>query len=85
MTITTLSSREFNQDIGRAKRAASAGPVFVTDRGKPSLVLMTYEEWLAMSGRSTSIADALTATFDAGCVDFDPEPDLTLAAGAEFD
>ena len=30
----TLSSREFNQDTARAKRAANDGPVFITDRGK---------------------------------------------------
>ncbi|HEX4032186.1 MAG TPA: hypothetical protein VHX20_17615 [Terracidiphilus sp.] len=41
MAITTLSSREFNQDVSRAKRAAKKGPVFVTDRGRPSHVLLT--------------------------------------------
>ena len=35
MSITTLTSREFNQDTGRAKTAARHGPVFITDRGKP--------------------------------------------------
>ena len=30
MAITTLSSREFNQDTSRAKKAASEGPVFIT-------------------------------------------------------
>lgn len=85
MAITTFTSREFNQDIGRAKRAASAGPVFVTDRGKPSLVLVTYEDWLVLSGRSTSIAEALATTFDAASVEFDPEPNIALALSAEFD
>lgn len=33
---STLSSRELNQDVGRAKPAALQGPVFLTDRGKPS-------------------------------------------------
>ena len=33
MPTTVLSSREFNQDTGRAKRAADSGPVFITDRG----------------------------------------------------
>ena len=32
MSITKLSSREFNQDTSRAKRAAKKGPVFITDR-----------------------------------------------------
>jgi antitoxin (DNA-binding transcriptional repressor) of toxin-antitoxin stability system len=35
MTITTLSSREFNQNTSHAKKAALKGPVFITDRGKP--------------------------------------------------
>ena len=45
MAITKLSSREFNQDTSRAKRAAKRGPVFITDRGRPSHVLLTAEEY----------------------------------------
>jgi prevent-host-death family protein len=85
MTITTLTSREFNQDRGRAKRAASTGPVFVTDRGRPSLVLVSYEEWLRLSGRATSIAEALAATGDAADIDFEIETDRTIAAAADLD
>jgi prevent-host-death family protein len=59
MTITTLSSREFNQDTGRAKKAALRGPVFITDRGKPSYVLMTVEEYGKISGAQNNIADLL--------------------------
>jgi hypothetical protein len=33
MAITTISSREFNQDTSRAKKAALQGPVIITDRG----------------------------------------------------
>lgn len=42
---TTFSSREFNQDTGRAKKAASDGPVFITDRGRPAHVLLSIEEY----------------------------------------
>lgn len=84
MAITTLTSREFNQDISRAKRAASTGPVFVTDRGKPSLVLVTYDVWLQLSGKSTSIAEALAGTREAAEIEFDPVPDRALASGAEL-
>lgn len=59
MTITTLSSREFNQDTGRAKKAASDGPVFITDRGKPAHVLLSIEEYQRITGKHRSIADAL--------------------------
>lgn len=59
MPITTLSSREFNQDTGRAKRAARKGPVFVTDRGKPAHVLLTIEEYRKLSRKSLSIIEML--------------------------
>jgi hypothetical protein len=85
MTITTLTSREFNQDVARAKRAAADGPVFVTDRGRPSLVLVTYEQWLQLSGASTSIAEALAGSAEAAALDLDISPDRTVAAGAELD
>ena len=59
MTITTLSSREFNQDTSRAKKAASDGPVFITDRGVPAHVLLSIEEYRRITGRPRSIIDAL--------------------------
>lgn len=59
MTITTLSSREFNQDTSRAKKNASEGPVFITDRGKPAHVLLTIEEYQRITGKRRNIADAL--------------------------
>jgi len=59
MTITTLSSREFNQDTSRAKKAAAAGPVFITDRGKPAHVLLSIEEYRRLAGQRTNIADLL--------------------------
>ena len=43
--ITCISSREFNQNTAGAKRAARRGPVFITDRGEPSHVLLTKEEY----------------------------------------
>lgn len=62
MTITTFTSRDLNQDVSRAKRAARQGPVVITDRGKPSHVLLTYAEYERLSGRHQSLLDALTMT-----------------------
>lgn len=59
MTITTLSSREFNQDTGRAKNAARNGPVIITDRGSPAHVLLTFEEYQRLTGGQGSIIDLL--------------------------
>ena len=59
MPITTLSSREFNQDTSRAKNAAKKGPVFITDRGKPAHVLLSIENYQRLAGGQRKIADAL--------------------------
>lgn len=69
MTITTLSSREFNQDASRAKKAAKDGPVFITDRGRLAHVLLTVEEYQRLSGASSSIIDML-AMPDVADIDF---------------
>ena len=68
---TTLSSREFNQDTGKAKRAAKQGPVFITDRGKPSLVLLSIEEYRRLAGPKKSIIDLLSMG-DEDTFDFEP-------------
>ena len=59
MTITTVSSREFNQAAGEAKRAANNGPVFITDRGRPAHVLMSFEDYQRLTRQRRSIAVAL--------------------------
>lgn len=59
MSITTLSSRELNHDVSSAKKAAKSGPVIITDRGKPSHVLMTYDEFERLSGKRRSLIEAL--------------------------
>jgi prevent-host-death family protein len=72
MTITTLTSREFNQDTSRAKKAASKGPVFITDRGQPAHVLMTIEEYRKLAGERMSLADALAQPGPEADFEFDP-------------
>jgi PHD/YefM family antitoxin component YafN of YafNO toxin-antitoxin module len=69
--ITTMTSREFNQDRAGAKQAAARGPVIITDRGRPAHVLMTYERFQALSGSATSIVDLLSMP-EAGDIAFEP-------------
>jgi prevent-host-death family protein len=71
MSIKTLTSRELNHNVGRAKKAAEDGPVVITDRGKPSHVLMTYEEFQRLTGRHRNLAEAL-AMPGLSDIDFDP-------------
>ena len=84
MTITTLSSREFNQDTSRAKKAAQDGPVFITDRGEPAHVLLSIEDYRKLTGGPRNIADALAMPGDDD-IEFDP-PRLNIRLRpAEFD
>ena len=71
MAITKLSSRDFNQDTSRAKRAAKRGPVFITDRGRPSHVLLTVEEYQKITAGQKNIADLL-AMPEASKIEFEP-------------
>lgn len=61
MAITTLSGRELNQDLGRAKRAANGGPVIITDRGRPAHVLLSFEEYKRLTGKLRTLGDMLAA------------------------
>ena len=70
MSITTISSREFNQDAGGAKKAAENGPVIITDRGRPAHVLLSFENYQKLL-RGPSLLEAL-AQKEAGDFDFDP-------------
>jgi PHD/YefM family antitoxin component YafN of YafNO toxin-antitoxin module len=56
----SLTSRELNHDVSRAKKAAEAGPVVITDRGRPSHVLMTFGDYERLTGKSHNLVDALS-------------------------
>lgn len=57
----TITSWEFDQNVAQAKRSAQAGPVVVTDRGRPAPVLLTYEAYEALRGRGRSMGEALAS------------------------
>ena len=71
VSITTISSREFNQDAGGAKRAAEKGPVIITDRGRPSHVLLSIEAYRKLVGGGRSLL-AIVAQDEDDDIDFDP-------------
>ena len=71
MTITTVTSREFNQDVSRLKHVAEQGPVFITDRGHLAHVLLTIANYQQLTAQKESIVD-LIATSNGGDIDFEP-------------
>ena len=71
MIITTLSSREFNQDTSGAKKATKRGPVFITDRGQPVHVLLSIEDYMQLVGHQPNIVELL-AMPKGDAMDFKP-------------
>ncbi|GLR53054.1 type II toxin-antitoxin system Phd/YefM family antitoxin [Shinella yambaruensis] len=69
--MTVMSSREFNQDTGKAKRAAENGPVFITDRGRPGHVLLSIDDYRRLISGEKTLADLL-AMPSGEDVEFDP-------------
>jgi prevent-host-death family protein len=84
MTITTISSREFNQDAGGAKKAAERGPVIITDRGKPSHVLLSFDAYRALISDKRSLLDTLSQK-EPGDFDFEPPRMGDISQPVELD
>ncbi|MDP9429748.1 MAG: type II toxin-antitoxin system Phd/YefM family antitoxin [Actinomycetota bacterium] len=62
--MATISSREFNQDVSAAKRAASREPVVITDRGRPSHVLLSIQEYQRLVADQRTIVEWLSVDDD---------------------
>lgn len=71
MGITTITSREFNQDVSKAKRCAANGPVLITDRGRAAHVLLTIEAYLKITDGEATVGELL-AMPQAADIDFEP-------------
>ena len=62
----SFSSREFNQDVSSAKRFARDEPVFVTDRGKPTHVLLSIDAYRQLMGKPDALPALLAASEPIG-------------------
>ncbi|MBF4999764.1 type II toxin-antitoxin system Phd/YefM family antitoxin [Nocardia sp. BSTN01] len=68
--MATMSAREFNRDVSAAKRAATEGPVVITDRGEEAYVLLSIEDYRRLRADSQDILERLS--MDDDDIDFDP-------------
>ncbi len=80
----TISSREFGRNVGGAKKASLDRPVVITERGKPSYVLMSIGQYRQLAHSSLSLACAL-AQEGQGDVELDIPELKQLYRVAEFD
>ena len=81
---TQLSSREFNQDTSGAKRAAENGPVYITDRGRPAHVLLTFEAYEELVGPHR-VLDLLAEPDGVADIEFVVPKNTGLAQPAAFE
>ena len=72
MPITTVSSRDFARDLAQAKRATTSGPVFVTDRGKPTFALLKIEDYYKLAGEKPRSLLDIMDSLPGGQFEFDP-------------
>ncbi|WP_404336057.1 type II toxin-antitoxin system Phd/YefM family antitoxin [Sphingomonas sp. MMS12-HWE2-04] len=71
-----VTSRAFNQDVSAAKRFARSEPVFITDRGRTTHVLMSVDTFRQLTAHAESIVDLLAIE---ARVDPESEADRTAA------
>ena len=63
-----MSSLEFDRDAGRAQQLAEKEPVFITDRGKASHVLLSIGQYRRLAGHEGNTRDRPVMD------DMDPQP-----------
>lgn len=56
---TIFTSRDFNREPGRIKRAAASGPVIITERGRPALAVLPFADYQRLKAPPANILDAL--------------------------
>ena len=68
---TFVTSREFNQSTSEVKKAASRGPVIITDRGRPAHVLLSFTDYQSLTQSPKSIVEMISMPADDE-IEFDP-------------
>jgi prevent-host-death family protein len=81
---TQMSSREFNQDTSGAKKAAEHGPVYITDRGRPAHVLLTFDAYEQLVGPHRTL-DLLAEPEGVAEIKFVAPSSADLAQPAAFE
>ena len=61
----TTSATDFKQHVGRYLDVARTGPVVIQKQGRPTAVLLSVEEYDALSPSPSRVLDPLTEEFDA--------------------
>lgn len=71
----TVSAAEFNRSPSRVKREALERPVIVTERDRPSVVVLSYAEYQKLQGSPSSLGTWLRGAGD-GLDEFLPSREI---------
>ena len=86
MSVHTFSSRDFTRDVSAAKRAASEGPVFITDRGRPAFALLKIDDYYRIAGlNKPSLLELMDAIPGGVGIEFGPPRLNVQLKAAPFD
>lgn len=80
-----MTSREFNRDTAGAKRAAGRGPVYITNRGSPAYVLLSFAEYESLTTEGANLVEQLSKSKEVAELEFDPPMSSEPARPATFD
>lgn len=83
MTITTLPIEEFLHQISDATNAAAKGPVFITEQGRTTHVLLKFSDYQRLIREHRNMAELLSVP-DMADIDFDPTRSRETPTPADF-
>ena len=69
--MSIMSMRQHSQDLSGAVKAANKEPVFLTNRGKTTHVLLSIKDYEKLKGKPMSIVEMLRHP-ESDHIDFDP-------------
>ena len=69
----------------RQERAAQSGPVYITDRGRPSHVLLSFESYKRLAANQTTMIELLSEPRGIEDIDFEIPVIGDAAQPARFD
>ena len=86
MPIHTYSSRAFTRELGAAKRATAAGPVFINERGRLAFALLKIEDYYRLTGQQeASLLDIIDRIPGGQGIEFDPHDMQVKFPAVKFD
>lgn len=70
-TVTTFTNQEFQQNIRQIQTTALSGPVMITRRGKPSLIILKPDDYRRLTRKGLTHSERLSLPAEDYADDFE--------------